>query len=422
MNKKELGINMSFLNKNFTYIDLFSGIGGFRQAMENFSKNSQCLFASENNENAAKTYELNYSHKPLGDIREINLKELKIKSPDVVCGGFPCQTFSKGGFQQGFKDSRGTLFREIIRLINTYEFEERPKILILENVQNLISHDEGNTWKTIHREISEAGYNVIDRPLVVAPKDVGIPQFRNRAIILAVRRDIYNGKIELNFERSKANSIKLKKILQNDISEEEKNKCTLNDKQIYALDCWEEFLSFIPVGERIIGFPIWSDEFGSNYDISHLPGWKQNIIERNRQLYNKHKKEINKWLKKWKVREVLTKTNRKFEWQAGNDLESVYEGIIQFRTSGIRVKRPTESPALVAMDHRPIYGPLKRYITIKEALRLQSFPDDYKFDENEKEAFKQLGNAVNVKVIETMFEKFVEYIDMKRGNKSENNE
>jgi DNA (cytosine-5)-methyltransferase 1 len=410
---------MTILKDDFTYIDLFAGIGGFRLAMANYSLKSRCLFASEINEEAARTYELNYGHKPLGDIRKVDLKELGFKSPEVVCGGFPCQTFSKGGQQAGFKDSRGTLFREIIRLIETYDYPERPKILILENVQNLINHDEGNTWKTIHHEISETGYNVIDAPMVVAPKDVGVPQLRNRAIILAVRKDIYNGKIDLKFERKKSNRLKLETIIQSNLTKQEIEDSKLSDEQLYILDCWDNFMAIIPKDERVIGFPIWSDEFGESYDISHFPVWKQNIIHKNRKLYIAHRGKIDEWFKKWEVKKKLTSTNRRFEWQAGKDIETLYDGIIQFRTSGIRVKRPTECPALVAIDHRPIYGPKRRFIAPIEALRLQSFPDDYKFDRNQNQLYKQLGNAVNVKVIESIFRLFIKFIDEKRGDKNE---
>lgn len=407
---------MGILKENFTYIDLFAGIGGFRLAMNNFSPKSICLFASEINKEAAKTYELNYNHKPLGDIRKINLLELGFQvSPDVVCGGFPCQTFSKGGQQAGFKDSRGTLFREIIRLIETYEVSKRPKILILENVQNLINHDEGNTRKTIRHEISNCGYNVIKKPLVVSPKDVGVPQLRNRAIILAVRNDIYDGEINLTFDKKNTRSLTIKSVIQKNLTDKEKEECKLSNEQLYILDCWNEFISFIDTEDRVIGFPIWSDEFGRDYDISIYPDWKQKIINKNRKLYSKYRKEIDNWLKKRKVREQFTPTNRKFEWQAGKDISSIYEGIIQFRPSGIRVKRLTESPALVAMNHRPIYGPQKRYISFTEALRLQSFPDDFKFDECYGQLFKQLGNAVNVKVIESMFRLFIDFLDKKTG-------
>lgn len=404
------------LSEKFTYIDLFAGIGGFRLAMEEYSSNkARCIYASEINEAARQTYELNFKQKPLGDIRKIDPIKLGFESPDVVCGGFPCQTFSKGGFQKGFKDSRGTLFREIIRLIESYPNNERPKILILENVQNLINHDSGNTWRAIHHEITLAGYNVIDKPIVLAPKDVGIPQLRNRAIILAVRNDIYSKKINCSFERAKQNSLSIKSILQNNLCENTKRKYRLDKDRINILKCWDEFIHIIPKEKRVIGFPIWSDEFGKTYSLNKYPSWKQTIIKKNRDLYSCYKQSIDKWLNKWDIRHLFTPTNRKFEWQAGLDIDSVFDGIVQFRTSGIRVKRPTESPTLVAMDHRPIYGPEKRYFTPIEELRLQSFPDTFIFKENEKELYKQLGNAVNAKVILFAFTKFIEYLEREIG-------
>ena len=154
------------INKNFTYIDLFAGIGGFHCAMDVVSDGkAKCIYASEIDAAARKVYEDNFGIKPLGDIRQIDPS--KYPSPDVVCGGFPCQTFSKAGKQNGFKDPRGTLFREIIRIIEYYKPEDRPKILLLENVRNLIGHDGGETWKTIKHEIELVGYNIVDEPLVI---------------------------------------------------------------------------------------------------------------------------------------------------------------------------------------------------------------------------------------------------------------
>lgn len=400
---------MSILKKDFTYIDLFAGIGGFRNAMISFSNGkAQCLYSSEINQKASMLYEQNFNDKPLGDIREIDPIKMHLPSPDVICGGFPCQTFSKGGFQQGFRDSRGTLFREIIRIINCYDQSNKPKILLLENVQNLVNHDYGETWRTIHHEIQQAGYNVIERPIIVAPKDFGVPQLRNRAIIVAVRNDIYNGTIEFTIKRQRTGNNRIDRILENHVD----NKYNLSDDKINILNAWDDFIHILTNEERVIGFPIWSDYFGKQPIVESFPNWKKEIILKNKELYNKHKHEIERWLKRWNIRDSFTPTFRKFEWQAGQDINSVYEGIIQFRTSGIRVKRPTESPALVAMDHRPIYGPLRRYITPREAARLQSFPDSYDFcDQDDRETFKQLGNAVNVKVIRESFSGFINYID-----------
>lgn len=417
---------MPVLDQDFTFIDLFSGIGGFRLAMKGYSNNhARCLYSSEINRQAARIYQLNFNEEPLGDIRTVDPIALNQPAPDVVCGGFPCQTFSKGGNQAGFGDTRGTLFREIIRIINSYEHELKPKILILENVANLITHDEGNTWTTIRHEIQEAGYNVIEKPIVSAPKDFNIPQLRNRAIILAVRNDIYNGEINLEIPKQPNNSTSIETIIDRNITVQEQQRYSLRPAEINILNCWNDFINIIPIENRVIGFPIWSDEFGATYDytdVEKYPLWKQEIIRKNRELYQKYQNQIDNWLNQWNIRNKFTATHRKFEWQAGNHMNSIFEGIIQFRTSGIRVKRPTECPTLVAMDHRPIYGPLLRYLTPKEAARLQSFPDDYIFDETDREIYKQLGNAVNVTVIQSVFTEFINFIDSElEGQENGNN-
>lgn len=382
--------------------------------MENYShKQATCLYASEIDKNAVKVYEHNFGQKPLGDIRKIDPIALKLPAPDVVCGGFPCQTFSKGGQQQGFKDSRGTLFREILRIVEAYDMDSRPKILLLENVQNLIKHDKGETWKTIHHEIQEAGYNVVDEPIVAAPKDVGVPQLRNRAIILAVRKDIYSGEITIPFERARQNNLPISNVLERELPKDVAEKYALSPEETNILNCWDDFMRLIPLEDHVIGFPIWSDEFGKNTSLKKFPKWKQEIIQKNRDFYVKHEAVLLPWLNRWDIRNKFTPTDRKFEWQAGTTMPSVYNGIIQFRTSGVRVKRPTESPALVAMDHRPIYGPYRRYITPKEAAKLQSFPDWYDFDEADSLIYKQLGNAVNVKVIQTLFDLFINFLNSK---------
>ena len=217
-------------------------------------------------------------------------------------------------------------------------------------MRNLISHDKGETWKTIKHEIQNVGYNICDVPIVVAPKDVGVPQLRDRAIILAVRKDIYSGSLSsFKIDKKPKNTLFIDSIIDN------RNKIgskEITKEQKYELDCWNDFIH--NVNRKIIGFPIWSDEFGKNYDLSHFPKWKQEIIKSNRKLYQENKKYIDRWLVKWDVRNRLTPTNRKFEWQVGGKIDNVLEGIIQYRTSGIRVKQPTEAPALVAMVHLPI--------------------------------------------------------------------
>lgn len=399
---------MSIIPKKFKFIDLFAGIGGFHYAMIKYDHDAKCVFASEINKNAIKIYESNFNQSSDYDIRKINSN--MIEDFDVLCAGFPCQPFSKAGKQNGFSDHRGTLFLEIERIIREkIDSGYKPKILILENVRNLESHDKGNTWKIIYKKLIELGYNTIKKPLIIKPTDFNIPQLRDRAIIVAVANEIYSGDIDFDIIRTKPTK-NIFSILQRNTSKiiEEYG---INDYEKKVLDAWDDFYS--NVNRKIIGFPIWSDEFYLDYEIEQLPLWKQNFIKKNRELYVDNKDFINKWYVKHDVKN-FKKTQRKFEWQAGKSIRSVYEGIIQFRPSGVRVKKPDFSPTLVAMAHVPIIGKYKRYITKDEARKLQSFPDSFKYKYVGEDIYRMLGNAVNVDVIYNVFSQFVNYIDSKK--------
>ena len=145
--------------------------------------------------------------------------------------------------------------------------------------------------------------------------------------------------------------------------------------------------------------PICAFEFNDNPIDSNYPKWKQLFVGKNRKLYRENREFIDSWLQKYNYLKDFVETHKKFEWQAGNHIKSLWEGIIQFRPSGIRVKRPTEFPALVAMVHVPIIGKYKRRITPKEASRLQSFPDNFIINKIDQQAYKQFGNSVNVEVV-----------------------
>src|SRR5699024_12199784 len=121
----------------FTYASLFSGIGGFEQALDKFG--GECVFASEIDKFAAQAYETLYGHKPTGDVTKIDAKD--VPDHDLLVGGFPCQSFSVAGKRKGLEDARGTLFFEIARIAA----EKQPKALLLENVKGLVHHDKGNT-------------------------------------------------------------------------------------------------------------------------------------------------------------------------------------------------------------------------------------------------------------------------------------
>lgn len=163
----------------FTFIDLFSGIGGFHSALTQLG--GKCLLASDINTIANKTYELNYGMKPLGDIRQISSET--IPDFDVLCAGFPCQSFSNIGLGRGLSDPRGHLFFEITRILK----DKHPLAFILENVKGLLTHEKGATFEIIVKSLQECGYKVYSN--ILNAKDFGLPQDRKRLFFVGIRQD-----------------------------------------------------------------------------------------------------------------------------------------------------------------------------------------------------------------------------------------
>lgn len=165
-------------NYEFKFIDLFAGIGGFRLALQNVG--GKCVFTSEWNSDAKKTYKENFGEIPFGDITKEKTKAFIPSDFQVLCAGFPCQAFSIAGYQKGFADTRGTLFFDIEQIIDKH----RPKVVFLENVKNLVSHDEGKTFKTILEILeSKLGYKVFYKVLNSATH-ANVPQNRERIFIV----------------------------------------------------------------------------------------------------------------------------------------------------------------------------------------------------------------------------------------------
>jgi len=396
--------------KGFTFIDLFAGIGGFHQAMKKL--NGTCVYAAEISKDAVDVYKKNYNMDALQDIKKIIPSDVPFH--DVLCAGFPCQSFSKAGFQKGFLDTRGTLFFEILKIVKEHKkSNSNPKYIILENVRNLISHDEGKTWIVIRKALEALDYNVIKAPIISSPHFYNIPQLRERAIILAVRKDIYQSEIILNVDKKKKNTTDFNTVIQDDDEYVLKNyKISLYEEKV--LDMWDDFMKIFK--NKTLGFPLWTDEFKQTYEIDELPKWKQLIIEKNRNIYIDNKEKLDIWFKKYKNLKWVKKTHRKFEWQANHSIDSIYEGIIQFRPSGVRVKKPTEFPALVAMIHVPIIGKYRRYITPREAANMQSFPSEFEIHQNDRVAYKQFGNSVNINVIYNIFLEFIKLVERGEAN------
>lgn len=378
------------MKKPFNFIDLFSGIGGFHQAMTRLG--GQCVFASEIDRYCIETYYENYKMNSDCDIRSIDEKE--IPPHDVLCAGFPCQAFSKAGKQEGLDDqTRGTLFFEIERIL---KYHHTPYI-VLENVRNLVSHDHGNTWKVIRGVLKKLGYRLTEKPLILSPHHFGVPQLRERVVILGkYEPDRVDEPLDIVFPdvlKKEQNSIY-------DVITDQKvdEKYYISDHEEMVLNAWDEFYHGIDM--KVIGFPIWSEFFRYEKAPKEFPKWKQEFVNKNIQLYQNNKAFIDQWFEKYDDLKNFTPTQRKMEWQAGTNIDTIWEGVIQFRPSGVRVKVPTCFPALVAIVQIPVIGRYRRRMTVEEAAALQSFPKEFISNPSDAQAYKQYGNSVNVTVIE----------------------
>lgn len=405
--------------RDFTFIDLFAGIGGFHQAMK--SLGGKCVFASEIDKNCQKTYSNQFNIEVHGDI---NNYIQSIPSFDVLCGGFPCQTFSKAGKQMGFEDEvRGKLF---FRIVDILKLHPECKFIMLENVRNLA--DDANFWNVIQKKLQELDFYVTKEPLIKSPDEFGIPQNRERVYILGIKKElrdiskIHNEwidlkEIDLSPEYKKCIDKTAFSIL--DLNNPINKDYIITNEEKQIINAWEELKKTI-LPHNQIGTPIWLDFFGFNYDEDHdnqyyndcnynnMPQWKQKFVSRNRTFYLSEKKKIDAWYKKYK--DILTKKiYRKFEWNCGPEYQDFKNCIIQFRQSGLRIKRSDKFPSLVAIINTPIIwdSKLKEYrrLTIREAANLQSFDPNYKFICEDHSTYKQLGNSVNVKVIKIIAEK-----------------
>lgn len=198
-----------------TFIDLFAGIGGFKLAFQNVG--ASCVFSSDSDKYCQITYKHNHKLEMYGDI--INIPSELIPEHDILCGGFPCQPFSSGGRKHGFSDTRGTLFFEIERIIK----DKKPKAFFLENVKNLKSHDNGETWNTIETKLKDLNYHVFAK--VIDAKHF-VPQHRERIFIIGLSKDYFNDP-SFVFPDYPANRIyELKDIIEPTVD----SKYTLSDK------------------------------------------------------------------------------------------------------------------------------------------------------------------------------------------------
>lgn len=191
-------------NYKFKFIDLFAGIGGFRIAMQNLG--GKCVFTSEWDKEAQKTYRANFGEVPFGDITKSSVKSYIPKEFDLLCAGFPCQAFSIAGKRGGFDDTRGTLFFDVAEIIKKH----KPKAIFLENVKGLRSHDKGQTLATILNVLrNDLGY-FVPEPQIINAKEFGVPQNRERIYIVGFRKD--TGITEFEYPKSTNKNVKFANI------------------------------------------------------------------------------------------------------------------------------------------------------------------------------------------------------------------
>lgn len=436
--------------KEFTFIDLFAGLGGFHLALEQLG--GKCVFASELKEDLRQLYAINFPNVRIeGDITAIAPRD--IPAHDVLCGGFPCQPFSKAGKRQGFNDdqNRGNLFYYICDIISFH----KPHYVLLENVQNLEGHDNGNTWNTIKDNLEGLGYEV-DKS-ILSPHQFGIPQHRKRIYIACARKDM-GGLSHFQYPTPTNEECNIRSI----VNEDDIDIIKLTPEKQRVLETWQEFIDLtLSHGDQIPLHPIWTMEFGATYKfeevapcyqsveeligkkgqmgkiirgttlnecLSQLPSysqssktkqfpkWKVGFIRRNREFYERNKSWLKDWIKKLKNFE---NSHLKMEWNCGyNEGLSLYDKIVQFRPSGVRIKSSSFAPALnLAGTQKPVFPWIQlpdsicgngvqekgRYLSVREAAALQGM-QKIKFKNDDfclpvGRCFEALGNAVNVDIV-----------------------
>ncbi len=397
--------------RDLRFVDLFAGIGGFHQALGPTGLGMECVFSSEIDQDAADVYEWNHGHRPAGDIKPLTEGDVvAVPDHDLLTAGFPCQPFSKSGFQRGFGETRGTLFFNICRILEV----RRPQYVVLENVRNLAGPRQRETWSSIVRSLRDLGYRVSGTPAVFSPHLLppgmkGAPQVRERVFVLGeyVGRAAALGAepapllrpLPVSGWNPQSWSLETHLPLE-DLGPEARVKYALRPDEIRWIAVWNELIAELDE-ERLPTFPIWADAFRSEFHIpAATPLWKRKFLMKNHALYIRNKGTIDGWLERHDGLASFPASRRKLEWQAQDGDRDLWRHVMHLRPSGIRVKQSTYVPALVAITQTSIVGPQRRRLTPREAARLQGLPDSFRLHPQDSVAYRQLGNAVNVGVVQ----------------------
>lgn len=397
----------------FTFVDLFAGIGGFHAALKAYG--GECMYAVEIDPAAAKVYELNWGHDPLGDVtQDANDDTMNVPAHDVLAAGLPCQPFSKSGAQRGMDETRGTLYWNTLKIIQAHH----PRVVILENVRNIAGPRHLHEWQIIIETLRDEGYHVSDAPAVFSPHLLplergGRPQVRERVFVTATYDPDGLGGFppqpavtNVDLRGGEEWDLDTDLPLQDD---HHVTGCDLSTDERHWINAWDEWVQTMhqlragQPNRRLPGFPIWVDAWVHEDKLkipADTPAWKANFLRKNSALYTAHQDVFDAWVKKWKVKTAtFPPSRRKLEWQA-QDTPRLWDCVLHFRPSGIRAKRPTYLPALVAITQTSVVGLRERRLSPREAARLQGLPDEFQFGTQSPAAtYRQMGNGVNVGVV-----------------------
>jgi len=423
------------------FVDLFAGLGGFHLALSQLGH--RCVFASELDAELRALYAANFKGSRQIIHGDICKAKTLVPKHDILCAGFPCQPFSKSGFQDGLNDkTRGTLFHEIVHILK----KRRPAYVLLENVGNFERHDDGRTWEIVREALEKLKYNVRGTQHkatgghgLISPHHFGFPHTRERFYIVASLDHLAADPFPKPAGRTSAS---LRQVVQDnaELSDDDQIETALTHRQRECIEHWNELLGALPDRIDLPSFPIWGDEIHARYPFvtktphectidkllgyarrngawrrkpkadvlglfpsyargsDHFPLWKIRFIRQNREWFQ----DIARYFPTGWVRALRSfpSSLRKLEWNCQGEPRDLWKHVLQFRPSGLRVKRYSTCPALVAMTTTqvPILGPKRRFITRTEGLRLQAFPDSHKLPAKRDDAFRALGNAVHVGV------------------------
>lgn len=421
------------------FIDLFAGLGGFRIALERLGH--ECVYACEIDPQLQELYARNFADGT--EIHsDIRTSKQHVPPHDVLCAGFPCQPFSKSGTQSGLSDeTSGTLFHEILDILKHH----KPMYVILENVGNFERHDKGRTWQIVKSSLGRLGYEVEATEHkasggegLLSPHHLGYPHHRERFFAVASHVGLPENSFPAR-NRDAATSIGEVVQSKDDMSKSDREETQIVDQHLRCIEHWNIFLDSLPEEKiDLPSFPIWGDEIDATYPYEDMtpwaylraapdaasknggivtfdsfrelpsyaqrpegqfPRWKVRFISANRTWLSSIQSELpSGWVQGL---HSFPPSLRKLEWNCQGEARDLWEHILQFRPSGLRVKRYRASPSLVAMTSTqiPILGPKRRHLSRVEGLRLQGFPDDFLVPDSRTATFKALGNAVHVGVV-----------------------